>query len=465
MTNRRNAMNILCIDDDAEYLLGLKLDLKKSYQITTAMTLAEGIDALKNDSCVDVVLLDIGLPDGSGIEGLSKIKTDFPNVDVVMVTAVKDPKFVVHAVRNGSSDYLVKPYAHEELVAILEKLAAVRTIRDRHDALVADLNPTDTKSRILGSSPAFRDLLSQAARLKGHNANVLILGESGTGKELLARYIHSIDDNASKRPFIAVNCAAIPEGLIESELFGHERGSFTGAIERKIGKFELANGGDIFLDEISTLKPDLQAKILRVLQEREIIRVGGNATIHTDFRVLAATNIDLAHQIESGQFRMDLYHRVRVVQLVIPPLRERKEDIPTLIAYFLEKYGKGIDSKKITGSALSKLQNYSWPGNIRELENVIHSLTILTPGSIIEEKHLPNWTMNGVGDTTKRAGTPAVPEMSAGASYKDFVNRAERTYIEHILTVCKGDKTRAAQEMNIGRTTLYAKLKELGLDA
>ncbi|MBI2092926.1 MAG: sigma-54-dependent Fis family transcriptional regulator [Deltaproteobacteria bacterium] len=457
-------MNILCIDDDAEYLLGLKLELKKSYHIYTALTLAEGFEILKSECCIDVILLDIGLPDSSGMEGLTKIKADYPSVDVVMVTAVRDPKFVVHAVRAGSSDYIVKPYAMDELVAILEKLQTIRTMRNRHDALVADLNPMDTKARLLGSSSIFRELLSQAARLKGHNANVLILGESGTGKELLARYIHGIEGNPSRRPFIAVNCAAIPEGLIESELFGHEKGSFTGAFERKIGKFELANGGDIFLDEISTLKHDMQAKILRVLQEKEIVRVGGNSTIHTDFRVIAASNMDLAQMVENNQFRMDLYHRIRVVQLVVPPLRERKEDIPTLIAYFLERYGKSGISKKITSNALTKLQNYSWPGNIRELENVIHSLSILTPGDVIEEKHLPSWALNGIGNGVKSNGVPAMSEITTSTTFKDYVNRAERSYIEHILTLCKGDKTKAASQMNIGRTTLYAKLKELGLE-
>ena len=464
LDRRRNVpYNILCIDDDADYLFGLKLELKKMYNVFTALTLAEGMETLKEEY-VDGVLLDMNLPDSKTLEGLTKIKSKYANVDVVMVTAEKNPKFIVNSVREGASDYLVKPYELDELIAILEKLQAIKAMRDRHDALVENLNSSDSRTRLLGSSPAFRELLTQASRVKGHKANVLILGESGTGKELLARYIHSLEGNSPKRPFIAVNCAAIPENLIESELFGHEKGSFTGAIGRKIGKFELANGGDIFLDEISTLKPDLQAKILRVLQEKEVIRVGGNQTVHTDFRVIAATNVDLATMVERSQFRMDLYHRLRVVQLIVPPLRDRKEDIAMLVAYFLDKFSKDGNVKKMTATALNKLQNYSWPGNIRELENVIHSVAIMTLGNVIEEKNLPHWALNGCGDNGKFTGSPMLPELTLSATFKDYIRRAERVYIEHILTVCNGDRTKAANAMDVGRTTLYSKLKELDIN-
>ncbi len=453
---------VLCIDDDSAYLFSLKIELKNhGYQVSAADTLKEGLERLEKES-IDCVLLDINLPDGSGLDGLSKIKEKFPNVDIIMITAKEDVKFVVQAMRSGACNYLIKPYNIDELVAILEKLEAMRQISDRHDALVASLNPVDTRSRLLGSSPAFRELLVQTYKLRGHNANVLVLGESGTGKELLARYIHSLEENPSRRPFIAVNCAAIPESLIESELFGYEKGAFTGAVKRKLGKFELANGGDIFLDEISSLKPDLQAKILRVLQEKEIVRVGGNATVRTDFRVIAATNVDLTQMVDNNHFRMDLYHRLRVVQLTVPPLRERKEDIPMLVAYFLEKFSRGETPKKITSVALAKIQEYRWPGNIRELENVIHSVSILTTGNIIEEKHLPHWALNGCGDENRPASLPR-PELALSTTYREFMRRTERAYIEHILKTCDGDKTRAAVMMNVGRTSLYTKLKELSI--
>ena len=455
--------NILCIDDDAEYLLSLKAEIKKMYpNVFAAQDLNEGMEIIKEEY-IDGVLLDIGLPDCSGLEGLARIKKEYPSVDVVMVTGMRNPKFIVHAVRDGAADYITKPIDADELTAILEKLQAIKMMRDRHDALIANLNPNDTRARLLGSSPSFRSLLEQTTRLKGHNANVLILGESGTGKELLARYIHGLEENPL-RPFVAVNCAAIPETLIESELFGHEKGSFTGAVGRKIGKFELANGGDIFLDEISTLKHDLQAKILRVLQEKEIVRVGGNSTVHTDFRVIAATNVDLAAMVEKNQFRMDLYHRLRVVQLAVPSLRERTEDIPMFVAYFLDKYGKDGKVKKITANALLKLQTYSWPGNVRELENVVHSVAILTQGDIIEEKHLPHWALNGIGENGKKYNGPTAPELTITATYREYMNRAERSYIEYVLGVCNDDRSRAATTMDVGRTTLYTKIKEYGID-
>lgn len=457
---------ILCIDDDPEFLLSLKLQLKKSYEITTTLTLQDGLQILKEQS-IDLVLLDIGLGNEDGIDGLRQIKQGNPGLDVIMVTGYKDPKFIIQSIRNGASDYLCKPFELEELIAVIEKLQTIKQMRERHDALVANLNPVDTRSRLMGNSPAFRTMLDQTNRVKGHMANILLQGESGTGKELLARYIHSLEENP-QRPFIAVNCAAIPEGLIESELFGHERGAFTGAMQRKIGKFELANGGDIFLDEISTLRPDLQVKILRVLQEREIVRVGGNTPIKVDFRVISATNDKLEERIQKSDFRMDLFHRLRVIQLDIPPLRERKEDISLLTAYFLEKFGRSDGKKRITAEALRRLQNYYWPGNIRELENVVHSVIILSPGDIITEDHLPTWTMQGGPQqtTTDESGinsTPLLPILTDSLTYKDYVRQAEKIYIEHMLTTNKGDKTKTAQAMDVGRTTLYGKLKELGI--
>lgn len=457
--------NILCIDDDPEFLLGLKLQLKKNYTIKTALTLQEGIQSIREET-TDLVLLDIGLGQEDGMDGLRQIKQINPSIDVVMVTGYKDPKFIIQAIRNNAADYLCKPFELEELIAIIEKLQAIKSMRDRHDALIANLNPVDTRARLLGNSAVFRNLLEQANRVKGHMANILIQGESGTGKELLARYIHSLEENP-QRPFIAVNCSAIPEGLIESELFGHERGSFTGALQRKIGKFELASSGDIFLDEISTLKMDLQVKILRVLQEREIVRVGGNIPIRVDFRVISATNENLEAKTDRNEFRMDLFHRLRVIQLQIPPLRERKEDIPLLVAYFLEKYGRAAGKKRITAEALRRLQNYYWPGNIRELENVVHSVVILSPSDIISEDHLPTWTMNSVlkkpVEQEQQESTPLIPSVSGEITLKDYVKQAEKIYIEHMLSTHKGDKTKAAEAMDVGRTTLYGKLKELGL--
>lgn len=461
--------NILWIDDDKDLLLSMKILLKRKFNVTTITSLAEGLQKIKKNE-TDLVLLDFSLGnDENGIDGLKQVKQLSPDVDVIMVTGARDPKIIVEAIRSGATDYVCKPFVTDEIITIIEKTLSVKRVRDRHDALIEDMNPLDTKSRILGSSPKFRSLMENAGKVKGHNANVLILGESGTGKELLARYIHSLEENP-RRPFIAVNCAAIPDGLIESELFGYERGAFTGAHNRKIGKFELANGGDIFLDEISSLKPGLQAKILRVLQEKEIVRVGGNSHIPVDFRVIAATNEDLVKKVGEGSFRVDLYHRLRVVDLHIPPLRDRIEDIPLLIAYFLDKFGKAGSAKKISAAALRKLQEYQWPGNIRELENVIHSLTILSSDEIITTEHLPKWMTGSVDHPINLAtGKPAnnnvmqLPEDVSSLTLREWIKNAEKIFIQKVLSQNNGDKSKTAQVLKMGRTTLYGKLKELDL--
>lgn len=461
--------NILWIDDDSDFLIGMKILLKRRYKISTATGLKEGLQEVKKNE-TDLVLLDISLgEDESGLDGLKQIKQISPETNVVMVTGAREPKIIVEAIRRGAADYICKPCATDEVIAVIEKTQSLTNMRDRTNTLIEDMNPVDTKTRILGTSPKFRKLMENASRLKGHKANVLILGESGTGKELLARYVHSLEGN-SRRPFIAVNCAAIPDGLIESELFGYERGAFTGAHHRKIGKFELANGGDIFLDEISSLKPGLQAKILRVIQEKEIVRVGGNSPIPVDFRVIAATNDNLSEKVSEGIFRVDLYHRLRVIQLEIPPLRERREDIPLLIAYFLDKFGRDASAKKISAGALNRLQEYPWPGNIRELENVIHSLTILSSDEIITAEHLPHWmdnpakviTENDLG-RAKEGGSIELPKNIESVTLRDWVKEAEKAFISRALKKNNGDKSKTAKSLKMGRTTLYGKLKELDL--
>lgn len=450
--------HVLCIDDDANFLTKMKFDLGKQCRLSTATNLGDGTRVVQNNS-VDLVFLDIGLGQENGIEGLRQIKALDPSLDVVMVSGHRDPRLIVQAVRAGASDYICKPFEKDELVAVMEKLEHVKMLRDHHDALLAGLNPSDAMSRIVGVSRAVRDLLDKAARLKGHDANVLIEGESGTGKELVARYLHSIED-AKHRPFIAVNCAAIPENLIESELFGHEKGSFTGAIARKIGKFELANGGDIFLDEISSLRLDLQAKILRVLQEKEICRIGGQSTIKVGFRVISATNENLDAMVAHGTFRMDLFHRLRVVQLGMPPLRGRAEDIPLLVRHFLGKYSKPGHHKEMSPEALEYFKTYRWPGNVRELENIVHNLIIMSPNGVIGEADLPGWIK-------KSAGTSDATAVSAAANaktLKECLKTAEKAYIEKALRAVNGNKSKAAADLDVSRTTLHTKLKELGIE-
>lgn len=450
---------ILCVDDDAEFLLSLKIQLKKFYKVFTASSMETALDNLREQG-VDLVLLDINLGRENGLEGLKEIKKGFPDVDVVMVSGQRDPKLIVNAIRDGASDYICKPFAQDELLAVIEKMIKLSDMRGKQNELMADIKSRDLARPLIGESKIFKDILERAKCVRGHNeAYVLIDGESGTGKELLARYIHDLEGN-SERPFIAVNCAAIPEALIESELFGHEKGSFSGAFQRRVGKFELAHGGDIFLDEINSLKPDLQAKILRVLQEKEIYRVGGNQPIRINFRVIAATNANLDDMVAQGTFRMDLFHRLCVVSLRIPSLRERVGDIPVLIEHFLKKFGHG--KKQLTEMAMNRLAEYNWPGNVRELENVVHSLVIMTTSPDVNERDLPprifrqpeNQISSGFpvdGMLTKVTGE-IVP-------LRHFVTGIERNYIKQVLVHKNGDKSQTAMALGISRTSLYEKMR------
>lgn len=451
-----NNFHILCIDDDADFLTGMRITLNKIYKCSTAGTLSEGLKIIQNET-VDLVLLDISLGDENGIDVLKQIKKADSSIDVVMVTGHRDPKLVVESIRAGASDYICKPFETDDLTAVIEKLQQIRALKNRHDAMIEEQNSADTSSRLLGTSPAFRRLLDMAGRVRGYDANILIEGESGTGKELLARYVHSQEHNL-RRPFIAVNCASIPETLIESELFGHEKGAFTGAFGRRIGKFELANNGDIFLDEISTLKPDLQAKMLRVLQEKEICRIGGSTPIKTNFRVIAATNEKLETMVAQGLFRMDLYHRLRVVYLHIPPLRERNEDIPLLVRHFLFKYGRQGSFKDVSPAAMDLLKHYAWPGNIRELENLVHNLIIMSPNNVIGEHELPGWI---TAKPLSQADITAKVNADSAFSLGDHRRSAERECLVKALNKCNWNKSRTANMLNISRTTLHCMFKKL----
>jgi DNA-binding NtrC family response regulator len=454
-------VKLLFIDDDPDFLNSVRMSLKNAYSVHTAESMSAGIDLLAREQ-VDLVLLDVGLGEENGIDGIKSVKEKCPRLDVVMLSGMRDPKAVVESIRAGAFEYLTKPFDKEELDAVVEKLAASWRVRDRYDALLEERNAERRKNDFVHNSRAVRSLLQQTECLKSRSANVLVIGETGTGKELLARHIHALEDNP-RRPFVAVNCAAIPENLLEAELFGHEAGAFTGALKRRIGKFELADGGDIFLDEIGCLKPDLQAKILRILESREFCRVGGNDVIHADFRVIAATNEPLEELVARGTFRMDLYHRLRVIELKMPPLRERPEDIPLLIEHFMRKYCEGAP-KVIAPDAMERLVAYNWPGNVRELQNVVHSLVILSQGEVIRKEHLPTWALNGCGAAAPTTGGMPKPSVAQQVvSLKEYVQGAERSYIEYVLSHCEGDKTRTAQLLDVGRTTLYGKMKDLGI--
>jgi len=458
---------VLIVDDDDDFLIAMKVQLKGAYVTLSTTSIAGAMEILKKED-VELVLLDVGLEGEDGLEGIKKIHAVHPSVGVAMLSGRKDVHTVVEAIRRGAVDYLTKPLDMESLATVIERAVATRAVKEKCEALIrTHLNGNGKGVKIVYKSKKMETLLRETSQIKGHDANILIIGETGTGKELLARHIHEQEGN-SKRPFIAVNCAAIPENLLESELFGHESGAFTGATRRRIGKFELADAGDIFLDEIGTLKLDLQVKLLRVLQEKEFCRLGSNTPIKTNFRVISASNQSLEELVEKGHFRMDLYHRLRVIQLTLPPLRERSEDVSLLVDHFLEKFAFQGKKKQITDSALAKLVQYQWQGNVRELANVIQSLAIMSKDDVIDESNFPSWVMGGdhklKNVSADAAGCTKVSlptHDESVASLQDYVRQAERNYIEHVLSVNEGDKTKTAAALGIGRTTLYMKMKEL----
>jgi DNA-binding NtrC family response regulator len=463
---------ILLIDDDQDFLIAMRMQLRAEYAVLTADSIAGGLSTLK-DQDVDLILLDVGLGDENGLEAIKMIRDVHPLVGVVMLSGRRDVQTVVEAIRAGAVDYLTKPVDNDQIAAVMEKAVATRNMQEKCEALLqSQAGSKKGNGKIIFKSRKMQELLQQAEQVRGHEANVLIVGETGTGKELLARYIHEQEDN-KKRPFIVVNCAAIPEHLLESELFGHEAGAFTGANRRRIGKFELADGGDIFLDEISTMKLDLQVKLLRVLQEKEFCRLGSNLPIKADFRVIAACNQSLEQMVERGAFRADLFHRLRVIQLALPPLRERTEDIPLLVEHFICKYGDAENRKQITTAAMSKLKDYSWPGNVRELANVVRSLVIMTSGDIIDSTSFPSWVLNinqapntnsvSLNGAENGSVLPVPDNAQSVTALKDYVREAEKRGIELALEKCGGDKSKAATALGICRTTFYTKLKELGM--
>jgi len=457
---------VLIVDDDEDFLVAMKMQLKGTYIVLTTTSIAGAMELLKKED-VDLVLLDVGLEREDGLEGIKKIHAVHPSVGVAMLSGRKDVQTVVEAIRRGAIDYLTKPLDMDCLTTVIERALAMRTMKEKCEAMIrSQINGSNKGAKIIYKSKKMEMLLHESSQIKGHDANILIIGETGTGKELLARYIHE-QEGSVRRPFVAVNCAAIPENLLESELFGHEAGAFTGATRRRIGKFELADGGDIFLDEIGTLKLDLQVKLLRVLQEKEFCRLGSNAPIKTNFRAIAASNQSLEELVDKGNFRMDLYHRLRVIQLTVPPLRQRTEDIPLLVDHFLEKFSYQGKKKQISEGAMSRLVEYPWQGNVRELANVVQSLAIMTRGEVIDETHFPSWVMNGNGklriqENDSLQGKMPIPSSGESvATLQDYIRQIERGYISQVLNLNRGDKTKTAEDLGIGRTTLYMKMKEL----
>ncbi len=450
--------SVLIVDDEFFVRKSLSTILRKNYNTITAARGDEGIGIIKNQS-IDLVLLDLKLPDTDGLTLLKQIKDMDENTMVIIITAVKETSLAVKAMKLGAYDYITKPINVEELRALVDKALEKRALIRENKFLKSEV--IKDNSNIIGQSKAVQELNKLINAAAKTDCPVLITGESGTGKELITRAINDRSARAGK-PFVVLNCAAIPDNLLESELFGYERGSFTGAMERKEGKFELANGGTIFLDEIGSMSLHLQAKLLRVLQDnkdglKDIERLGGSVSIPVDVRILAATNVNMKKAIGENKFREDLYYRLNVFPINIPPLRERKEDIPLLADYFFRNYCKKLNKKSsLSVKALSMLVDYNWPGNIRELKNLIERLVTINDDDEIAPEDLPLEIL---------VNRETVPNTQASneINLKEAIEQMEQRFIKKALRKTNGNQIQAAKILGIHRNTLLAKVKQLNL--
>jgi putative PEP-CTERM system response regulator len=444
---------ILIADDEKNMLWAMKRALKgKEYKIITA---SDGLEAVDNFKLYepDLVLLDLKMPKMDGMNALKEIKNINRNIPVIMITAHGTMESAVEAMKLGALDYISKPFDIEMLKIQIEKALEIGDMKEEINFLTQELR-SSTGKIIIGESPQMKKVLDMVKRVSKSNATVLITGESGTGKELIASAIH-YSSHRKDKPYIKVNCGALPENLLESELFGHDKGAFTGAVSKKLGRFERANGGSIFLDEIGELSLAVQVKLLRVLQEKEIERVGGTEVIKADVRIITATNRDLKKMVEEGTFREDLYYRLNVIPIELPPLRERKEDIRLLVEYFLEKHCKDMGRKKINISkdALNILTDYSWKGNIRELENIIERVVILNSSELIDKNDLPREILSK-NNTEFKFNLP--PD---GVKLEEV----EKSFIMQALKRCDNNQTKAAKLLGITRHTLIYRMEKYNI--
>ncbi len=444
---------ILVAEDDARTRESLSRALTRvGYQTLTAADGAEALTILRSES-VDILLTDLKMPGADGLAILEQVRADFPEIIVIILTAFGTVDVAVEAMKKGAYDFQTKPINLDKLELLLQHaLEARRLVRENRE-LRLRLRETSGLKHLLGQSASMQRLREAIQQVAATDAAVLILGETGTGKELVAQAIH-YGGHRADRAFVKVSCAALPEGLLESELFGHERGAFTGARERKKGRFELAHGGTLFLDEVGDMSPPTQAKLLRVLQEQEFERVGGTETLRVDVRLIAATNRDLEGLVGEGAFREDLYYRLNVVPVPVPSLRERAEDIPALMAHFLrafaERWGKPVP--EVSGDALALLCRYSWPGNVRELQHVVESMLVFSKGGPITAADLPA----AVRGEARGADSG---DRVAGATLREL----ERQAIARTLVATGGNKRKASEILGIGLKTLYRKIQEFGL--
>lgn len=447
-------LKILIIDDEPKMgpALGRMLE-REGHIVRSTTTPQEGLEWLQQDD-YDVVLCDMRMPTMSGLDVLREAKRRVPELDFVIMTAYADARSAVECMKEGALDYLIKPFSMDELKILLSRIEETRHLREENARLRELVDERASLENIIAASKQMQDVLARARKVAAANSSVLLLGESGTGKEVIARAIHRLSTRAQK-PLVVVNCGAIPETLLEGELFGHTRGSFTGATESRKGMFESADGGTIFLDEIGDLPLHLQVKLLRVLQEGEIQRIGENTPRKVDVRVIAATNRDLEQLVAEGKFRQDLYYRLNVIPIYIPPLRERREDIAPLIEHFIRKYSPPGQRKHLSPEALARLMRYDYPGNVRELENAIEHAVVLSEGETITVEDLPLQIQNAEWERVIFP-TPDTDSLS--------LEELEKRALLAALDKTNYNITRAAAHLGITRRTLGYRIKKYGLE-
>jgi two-component system response regulator HydG len=449
MTDKRHDEIILIVDDSPDQRELLKRNLKPmGFQVYTASNVKEALNILENTK-IDLVITDLKMPEVSGLDLVRHVRDNLKNTEVMMITGYPSIESAVEAVKAGADDYLAKPFTNEELFGAVEK--ALEKLKMKRAGITDSEEVPQHNYGLLGESEPVIELRKTIAKTAKTSATVLITGDSGTGKELVARAIHYNSPRASS-PFIPVNCGGIPETLLESELFGHVKGAFTGASESRAGFFQTADGGSIFLDEISETSSAMQVKLLRVLQEKEVYMVGATKSVRVDVRIIAATNKELQNLVKKNLFREDLYFRLNVINIAIPPLKDRGDDVIILAKHFVKKYSEeyGMKPFEFTDKALQTLRHYHWQGNVRELQNMIQSIVVMSESEVIDVSDLP-----------------PIMRFSAmsGSGYTRTLEDVEAEYINNVLQSVQGNKTRAAEILGIDRKTLREKLKKYSLDS
>jgi two-component system response regulator AtoC len=444
---------ILVLDDDKSICESLSLYLgEEGHTVGVAYSAEEGFQKLRRESW-DVLLLDIALSDANGLDVLAQIKGDHPDISVIMITAFHDMVSTIRAMKLGAVEYIHKPIEIDELEAAISRSLKRKSTSSRREGGFVPLSAGFRENDIVGKSRLMREIFKTIGVVSQSKTTVLIEGESGTGKELVARAIHDHTDRA--KPFVSINCSAIVETLLESELFGHEKGAFTGAAYRKLGKFELANSGTLFLDEIGDMSLNMQVKLLRVMQEREFERVGGGEKIKTDVRIIAATNKSLKELVDQGLFREDLYYRLNVIRIYVPPLRERREDIPPIVDYMVHKLNRELDRKitRLQTPALQLLIKRGWPGNVRQLENVLRRAMVQTHGEMLLEETM----VEAIGETlSQEAGRPLPPIK--------LLDEVEKEHIVNALKFAGGNRGKVCELLGISRPTLQRKIRKYRIE-